>query len=143
MTNPYAQAAYKNMNATALTPSEQVARLLEKAASHIARAKAHLEKKEIEARYLATEDAMQIIHGLQNCLSDAPEAASMTAVYNDYYNAMTLLITRINIRNCPKTCDEVMDSLRTMADTWREVDKKLRGQSAASGTNGAIDIAAC
>jgi flagellar biosynthetic protein FliS len=134
--NPYAQTKqYKNADVASMTPGEQIARLLETAAKHMYRAKEHAEKKEYGERFSATEDAMKIIHGLQNCLSDDPAAEKMRDTLDAYYNSMTLLITRQNMKNDVEAAVSVIESLTEMAATWRQVDAKVRQENqAASAT---------
>ena len=131
--NPYSKAKqYKATDVTHLTPCEQVARLLELAAKHIFIAKDHAKKKEYLERLEQTEKATIILHGLQNCLDDSPEAESISKVLHDYYNTMTVLITKINIKNDADLCDAVAQSLRSMAETWREIDDKVRQENLAA-----------
>lgn len=139
--NPYAAKAYQQTNVTALSPGEQVARLLETAAKHIARAKGHAAAKEFENRYHATEDAMKIITGLQGCLSHEPAAAAMRRTLENYYAGMILLITRINMRNDLDACDAAMESLRTMANTWRETEKVAQSNHEAAWSTARIETA--
>jgi flagellar biosynthetic protein FliS len=124
-----ANAIYKNTNALhalALSPAEQVARLLETAAKHILRAKGHAEREEFIERYQATEDAMKIIAGLQGCLAYEGEAAEVSNVLQGYYSTLTLMITRINVQNDLKVCDDTIASLHAMAETWRRIGEQTK-----------------
>lgn len=131
--NYYSKAKqYKVTDVSNLTPCEQVARLLELAAKHILSAKAHAQKKEYLERLDQTEKALIILHGLQNCLDDSPQVESISKVLHDYYNTMTVLITKINIKNDSELCDSVAKSLCTMAETWREIEDKVRQENLAA-----------
>lgn len=141
--NPYAAKAYQQINVQSLSPGEQVARLLETAAKHIARARVHAEAKEFEQRFYATEDAMKIISGLQGCLSSDPQASSMRATLENYYAGVILLISRINIRNDLAACDAAITSLRTMAGTWREAEKIAQSNHEAAASLGQLDATVC
>ena len=141
--NPYAAKAYQQINVQNLSPGEQVARLLETAAKHIARARAHAEAKEFEQRFNATEDAMKIITGLQGCLSADPQASAMRTTLENYYSGVVLILTRINVRNDPAACDAAIDSLRTMADTWREAEKIAQSNHEATASLGQLDATVC
>ncbi len=148
--NPYAQRAYKTTTMQTISAGEQVARLLETAAKHIMKAREHAEKKEFEARYLATEDAMKIITGLQSCLCETVDTQSVVETLHNYYNGIGILTTKINVKNDLGACDEVIASLRTMATTWREIEKRSRAVSdalqqttPAQHAEQRIDIAAC
>jgi flagellar biosynthetic protein FliS len=141
--NPYAAKAYQQINVQSLSPGEQVARLLETAARHVARARAHAEAKEFEQRFYATEDAMKIITGLQSCLSADPQASAMRATLEQYYSGVILLISRINIRNDTGACDAAVASLKTMADTWREAEKIAQSNYEAAASLGRLDETLC
>lgn len=141
--NPYAAKAYQQINVQSLSPGEQVARLLETAARHIARARAHAEAREFEQRFNATEDAMKIITGLQGCLSADPQASAMRTTLENYYAGVILLISRINIRNDPAACDAAIASLKTMADTWREAEKIAQSNHEAAASLGHLDETLC
>lgn len=141
--NPYAAKAYQQINVQSLSPGEQVARLLETAAKHIARARAHAEAREFEQRFYATEDAMKIINGLQGCLNADPQASSIRATLENYYAGVILLISRINIRNDVGTCDAAITSLKTMAETWREAEKIAQSNHEAAASVGHLDATIC
>ncbi len=143
--NTYAQKTYQSNNLQSLSPAEQVARLLETAARHMLRAREHAEKSEFFERFHATEDAMRIIHGLQACLSDDPSAEGMRAVYERYYNNLTIMIGQFNVKNDLPSADEAITSLRTMATTWRDVDRMLRQQQATPPvpSDVRVDLSSC
>lgn len=122
----YANQTYRNRSVAAASPADQVAMLLETAARHMMTALNALDAKDYEARFLATEKAQLIIKGLQQCLAeDVDEARQMVEVFDNYYTNLSLMITRVNVRNDRDACSVVVDGLRTMAQTWRQV-----GQSA-------------
>jgi flagellar biosynthetic protein FliS len=141
--NPYAAKTYQQINVQSLSPGEQVARLLETAARHIARARAHAEAKEFEQRFYATEDAMKIVTGLQGCLSADPQASAMRTTLENYYAGVILLISRINVRNDLSACDAAMESLRTMAGTWREAEKIALSNHEAAASLQRLDATVC
>lgn len=145
--NSYAQKAYQTVNLQAISAGEQVARLLETAAKHILRAKQHAEQNEYEARYNATEDCLRIITGLQGCLSQSVEAAKITETLENYYNGIMILVTKINVKNDQNVCDEVFASLKAMATTWREIEKRSTAQALENAPSSrvleSLNIAAC
>jgi flagellar biosynthetic protein FliS len=136
MHKAYAQQTYKTNNLQSMTPGEQVARLLETAARYIVQAKQSATEKQYEARLLATEDAMKIITGLQGCLHFNEVTDHIATVLQQYYVGITLQITHINVHNDGAMCDTVIDSLRTMARTWRETEQKARQESPTDSTAG-------
>lgn len=123
----YAQKAYQTNNVQSMTPGEQVARLLETAAKHLLRAKGFIEEGNPAARFEATEDALKIIQGLQSCLNITAETEEVAGTLERYYIHITLQVSHINVHNDAEKCTEVSDSLRTMANTWREIEKRAKG----------------
>ncbi|WP_445682606.1 flagellar export chaperone FliS [Radicibacter daui] len=122
----YANQTYRNRSVAAASPADQVAMLLETAARHMMTALNALDAKDYEARFLATEKAQLIIKGLQQCLAeDVDEAKQMVEVFDNYYTNLSLMITRVNVRNDRDACSVVVDGLRTMAQTWRQVGQSV------------------
>jgi flagellar biosynthetic protein FliS len=120
-----ATSVYKSTSVQNMTPGEQVARLLETAAKHLLRAKEHALANDIPARLAATDDALKIIYGLQSCLDfSSPQTAAMSETLNTYYSTVIHLVTNINVHNDASAADEAVESLRGMASTWREVEKR-------------------
>jgi flagellar biosynthetic protein FliS len=140
---PYAARAYQQVNLQSLSPGEQVARLLETAAKHIARARAHAEAKEFEQRFYATEEAMKIINGLQGCLSTDPQVSGIRDTLENYYTSVMLMVSRINIRNDLAACDSAVASLKTMASTWREAEKIAHSNHEAADSLRYLDATVC
>lgn len=118
-----AQSAYQATNVSSLPPGEQIARLMEKGASYIKQAKIHVLAKEYEARYNETEKCMTIVTGLMGCLDRNPATDQMCDVLENYYQFVQTMLAKINIKNDPEICDAVIDSMTTMAETWRQIQK--------------------
>jgi flagellar biosynthetic protein FliS len=123
MHKKYAQSAYKANNVSSLPPGEQIARLMEKGVSYIKQAKDHVLAKQYEARYNETEKCMTLITGLMSCLDRNSATDQMCDVLENYYQFLQTMLAKININNDPQICDAVIDSMTTMADTWRQIQK--------------------
>jgi len=81
----------------------------------------------IEARYMATEKARKYLIGLASALNKSDEETqALSQMLQNYYNVINDLITRTNVHNKEESCKAAIDSLRDMAQTWREVKVKAR-----------------
>lgn len=84
----------------------------------------------IEVRYMATEKARKYLIGLASALNkNDEEAKPLTDTLQNYYNVINDLITRTNVHNKEESCKAAIESLRDMAQTWRDV--KARAQEEA------------
>lgn len=123
--NAYANQIYKTRSVAAASPADQVAMLLETAGRHMNSALEALERKDYEARYQYADKAQTIIIGLQQCLAaDNPDAKSMVDVFDSYYSSLQMMIMRVNIRNDSEACRMVIEGLRQMAQTWRQIGQQ-------------------
>ena len=116
---------YKANNVSSLSRGEQIARLLEMGANHIKRAKEHCQNNQFESRYNETEKCMTIVSGLMGCLDRNPQTEEMCNVLENYYQFIQTMLAKININNNPEICDLVIESLQTMADTWRQIERQV------------------
>ena len=120
----------------------QVSLLLTAAARHIEEARTAMEAANYEARFRATERAGQILTGLRSCLKhDAPGAMEIAGILDGYYAQMLAFLCQINVKNDKPLADAVIDSLRTMAATWREVQAKVDHQTVTASPAPARDLA--
>ncbi len=123
--NAYANQIYKTRSVAAASPADQVAMLLETAGRHMNTALEALTNKDYEARYAATDKAQTIIIGLQQCLAaDNTEAKPMVDVFDNYYSSLQMMIMRVNVRNDAEACKMVIEGLRQMAYTWRQIGQQ-------------------
>jgi flagellar protein FliS len=128
-------ASYTTNSARYASPGMQVAMLLAAAARHMETARDCMDKGEIEGRFNATEKCAVIISGLRGCLSrDTAEAAAMATTLDTYYGRMLAFLTQINVKNDRNLCEAVIESLRTMSSTWREVQARADAEARASIT---------
>jgi flagellar biosynthetic protein FliS len=134
--NAYANQIYKTRSVAAASPADQVAMLLETAGRHMNTALEALDQRNYELRFQATEKAQTIIVGLQQCLAEEnPDAKAMVEVFDAYYSSLQMMIMRVNIRNDSEACRMVIEGLRQMAFTWRQIGQQTPqtggGQTAA------------
>ena len=141
MTAHSGYSTYTSNSAQHASPGIQVAMLLAMAARHMEVARDAMRVANIEGRYLATEKCAAIISGLRSCLDRAtPEARQMSDMLDSYYARLLTFLTQINIKNDLPLAESVIESLRAMSSTWREVqaraDEEARSTLASkTGTN--------
>ena len=133
MTAQHGYSSYSSNSARFASPGIQVAMLLALAARHMETARDCIKASDIEGRFNATEKCAVIISGLRGCLGrDTPEAAAMADTLDAYYSRMLSFLTQINVRNDLQLCEAVVESLRTMSSTWREVQTRADAEARAS-----------
>lgn len=104
--------------------------IYEDAAKAMEEALKAIRENQIEARFMATEKARKYLIGLASALNkNDEEAKSLSETLQNYYNVINDLITRTNVQNKEESCKAAIDSLRDMAQTWREV--KIKAQEEA------------
>ena len=115
-TNPY--AAYNNSKIQTASPAELTLLLYEGAIKFANIALTAMENKDIQKAHTNVMKTERIIIEFQSTLDHKyPVAKDFDAVY-DY------LIKRLrdaNIKKDPEIMKEVLEHLRTMRDTWKEV----------------------
>lgn len=146
MTAQNGYSSYSANSARYASAGIQVAMLLALAARHMEAAREHIKAGEVEARFQATEKCAVIISGLRGCLNrDTAEAAKMSETLDSYYARLLTFLTQINIKNDLPLCESVIESLRAMSSTWREVQARADAEArsslagSASSTGGSND----
>jgi flagellar biosynthetic protein FliS len=133
MTAHSGYSTYTSNSAQHASPGIQVAMLLAMAARHMEVARDAMRVSNIESRYLATEKCAAIISGLRSCLDRAtPEARQMSDMLDSYYARLLTFLTQINIKNDLPLCESVIESLRAMSSTWREVQARADAEAQSS-----------
>ena len=127
--NPY--AAYNNSKIQTASPAELTLLLYEGAIKFANIALTAMENKDIQKAHTNVMKTERIIIEFQSTLDHKyPVAKDFDAVY-DY------LIKRLrdaNIKKDPEIMKEVLEHLRTMRDTWKEVMRKTNnGQNVHVG----------
>lgn len=135
MTAHHGYSSYSASAAQNASPGIQVAMLLALAARHMEIARDCINARDIEGRFNATEKCATILSGLRSCLSrDTAEAATVSDTLDSYYARLLTFLTQINIKNDLPLCESVIESLRTMSSTWREVQARADEESRATPT---------
>jgi len=99
--------------------------LLSAAARYMETARECMNASDIEGRFNATEKCSTILSGLRSCLNrETPEAQAISDTLDSYYARLLTFMTQINIKNDLALCESVIESLRTMSSTWREVQMR-------------------
>lgn len=125
MSAQHGYSSYSSNTARYASAGVQVAMLLALASRHMEAARDAIKAGEIEARFNATEKCSVIISGLRGCLNrDTAEAAKMSETLDSYYGRMMSFIAQINIKNDLALCEAVVESLRAMSSTWREIQAR-------------------
>lgn len=133
MSAQHGYSSYSSNTARYASAGVQVAMLLALASRHMEAARDAMKTSEVETRFLATEKCAVILSGLRGCLNrDTPEAAQMSNTLDAYYGRMLSYLTQINVKNDLGLCEAVIDSLRTMSSTWREVQARADAEARSS-----------
>lgn len=126
----YQTKAYTKGAAHFSSTIDLVIDIYEDAAKAMEEALQAIHENRIEARYLATEKARKYLIGLASALNkNDEEAKPLTETLQNYYNVINDLITRTNVQNKEESCKAAIDSLRDMAQTWREVKVKAQQEA--------------
>ena len=142
MTAHHGYSSYSSNSARYATPGMQVALLLAAAARHMETARDCIDRGEIENRFNATEKCAVILSGLRGCLDrSTPEANAMATTLDTYYGRLLAFLTQINVKNDRVLCTAVIDSLRTMSSTWREIQARADAEARSSLTSPPSDPA--
>lgn len=123
--NPY--AAYGNNKILTATPAQLTLMLYEGAIKFVNIAIVACEKKEIEKAHENIMKTENIIMEFQATLDHKYEVAKD---FDSVYSYLLRRLREANIKKDKDILDEVLQHLRTMRDTWKEVMEKT-----ANGTN--------
>jgi flagellar biosynthetic protein FliS len=127
MASPF--ETYRTNHVLNAAPGVRVALLLETAARHLQRAREAIVAGDIEGRFAATQRATTILSGLCQCLDRGlAEGREVIETLDAYYRGLIVMVAAIDLRNDPAACDPVIESLRTMADCWREVQRRANDE---------------
>jgi flagellar biosynthetic protein FliS len=133
MTAHTGYSTYTSNSAQHASPGIQVAMLLAMAARHMEAARDAIKAGQIEARFVATEKCATIISGLRSCLNrDTVEARQMSDMLDSYYARLLTFLTQINVKNDLPLAESVIESLRAMSSTWREVQARADAEAHSS-----------
>lgn len=136
MNAAYHYSAYTNAKAnTTASRSKQVIMLYEGVIKFVQQAKTAIAAGEIEARFHALSKASEIMFGLQNGL-DFKQGGQLAYVLYQFYADINYSINQVQKNNNVALCDDIIHQLKTMMDSWKDVEQELDGPqlSAAEGT---------
>ncbi len=123
--NPY--AAYGNNKILTATPAQLTLMLYEGAIKFVNIAIVAVEKKEIEKAHENIMKTENIIMEFQSTLDHKYEVAKD---FDSVYSYLLQRLQEANIKKDKEILEEVLEHLRTMRDTWKEVMEKT-----ANGAN--------
>ena len=123
--NPY--AAYGNNKILTATPAQLTLMLYEGAIKFVNIAIVAVEKKEIEKAHENIPKTENIIMEFQSTLDHKYEVAKD---FDSVYSYLLQRLQEANIKKDKEILEEVLEHLRTMRDTWKEVMEKT-----ANGAN--------
>lgn len=123
--NPY--AAYGNNKILTATPAQLTLMLYEGAIKFVNIAIVAVEKKEIEKAHENIMKTENIIMEFQSTLDHKYEVAKD---FDAVYSYLLQRLQEANIKKDKEILEEVLEHLRTMRDTWKEVMEKT-----ANGAN--------
>lgn len=123
--NPY--AAYGNNKILTATPAQLTLMLYEGAIKFVNIAIVAVEKKEIEKAHENIMKTENIIMEFQSTLDHKYEVAKD---FDAVYSYLLRRLKEANLKKDKEILEEVLEHLRTMRDTWKEVMEKT-----ANGAN--------
>ncbi len=123
--NPY--AAYGNNKILTATPAQLTLMLYEGAIKFVNIAIVAVEKKDIEKAHENIMKSENIIMEFQSTLDHKYEVAKD---FDAVYSYLLQRLQEANIKKDKEILEEVLEHLRTMRDTWKEVMEKT-----ANGAN--------
>ena len=114
-----AMSAYQAATTT-VTPAMAIVMLYDGAMRFLARAKAAIGEGRIEERCQLVNKAHAVIHGLQ-CQLDFTAGGEVALTLDRYYSYVLHRMMQVNIKNDPAICDELIDRLREMRESWATI----------------------
>lgn len=120
--NPYQAYSYANQTKS---HAEQIIMLYSGAISFVQQAKEAVKENNHDKRYQLIDRTIQIMRGLRACLNYDSNKEVATAL-NDYYKDLDVLLIAIQCEEeKEKICDKVIENLRIVKDTWKELNPDL------------------
>lgn len=120
--------AYRAASNT-LPPIYQIVMLYDGVIGFLRKAKDAIRGKRIEERHLFVRKAQTIVDGLQSCL-DHERGGAAAGELDRFYTAAFLSMSRIDLRNDAKVCDEMIAKFTDLRAAWAQLAG--RGQPAAN-----------
>ncbi len=116
-----AYQAYAQANHT-VSKTRQIVMLYDGAINFVRQAQEAIEDNRIEDRFNLLLKTSEIVMGLQGCL-DFENGDSIARVLYDFYSSIDSRLMAIQRSNDGAACDEIINELKDMRDTWAAIDK--------------------
>ncbi len=118
MTNKHGYAAYANNRIMTATPGELTLMLYEGAIKFCNIAVEAMKKKELEKAHVNIIKVENIIMEFQATLK---HEYPVSKDFDQVYSYLMKRLVDANVKKDPEVLEEVLEHLRTMLDTWKEV----------------------
>lgn len=125
-----ATEAYASTAAMA-TPLRSVIMLYDGVIRLVRGAKRAIEENRIEDRFNLTQKASKIVLGLQASL-DWEHGGDVTPTLHGFYNTIFMRLQQVNYRNSAEICDDIVQAMENVRDSWTEVERRAGSGGAAS-----------
>jgi len=102
---------------TTVTPAMAIVMLYDGAMKFLSLAKVAIAEGRIEDRCHLVNKAHAVVHGLQ-CQLDFAAGGDIARILDRYYDYVLHRMMQINIKNDPSICEELIDRLREMRESW-------------------------
>lgn len=102
--------------------TRQVVMLYDGAIRFLQQAREAIQNNRIEERFHLLTRVSEILMGLQSSL-DFENGENVAKILYDFYSAQDNRITSIQRTNNAELCDAVIEDLKTMRNTWNEIDQ--------------------
>ena len=122
MINKQSYKAYAAATQT-VAKTKQVVMLYDATIKSVQHAYEAIEQGDIETRYNSLVKAGEIIFGLQGCL-DFEAGGEIAQTLYDFYSSIDARLMSVHRTNDARMCQQIMNELKMMRDTWIDIDKK-------------------
>lgn len=131
----YGMQSYQKTNKANASPLQLVIDLYEECVSKLEEALKAIQDNRYEDRYLATERVRAILLGLTEALNTStPSQEEAAQNLRNYYSVIGGLLLRTDTQNDQESCMAAIESLRQMAQGWREIQRSTKTVEPAAPT---------
>ncbi len=130
-----AMTAYQAATET-VSPAAAIVMLYDGAIRFLSRARQAITEGRIEDRYQLVNKAQAIVNGLQ-CQLDFTAGGDIARLLDGYYRYLHDRMTQLNVRNDPAICDELVERLREMRESWALIARGVEAAPSVAHADGA------
>ncbi len=131
----YGMQSYQKTNKANASPLQLVIDLYEECVSKLEEALKAIQDNRYEDRYLATERVRAILLGLTEALNTStPSQEEAAQNLRNYYSVIGGLLLRTDTQDDQESCMAAIESLRQMAQGWREIQRSTKTVESAAPT---------